>query len=267
MIDLLKEGWSFSEDLVVQNEMTWAAFVDQDGMRNCVCVKERDRSCWWSAESWLVDSKDHSGILAFWRRKWQPLQCSRLENPRDGGAWWAAVYGVAQSRTWLKRLSRSQQQLFFSTFYWHAFVMWHKNFALAQNLVFVSYIIINTPSYFFLRKVTFNIIKIAWDLEWVDGSFVLLKRSAETCRLAVLKAELVGHLGCCSCLCTRLCTGTGSRLHGTIGYAAVVLKYFSKTLICIWNTWPTPWLFNRLAFFILHTFWKIQWDLSRLSDI
>ena len=28
-----------------------------------------------------------------------PLQCSFLENPRDGGAWWAAVYGVAQSRT------------------------------------------------------------------------------------------------------------------------------------------------------------------------
>ena len=34
-----------------------------------------------------------------------PLQCSCLENPRDGGAWWAAVYGVAQSRTWLKWLS------------------------------------------------------------------------------------------------------------------------------------------------------------------
>ena len=33
-----------------------------------------------------------------------PLQCSCLENPRDGGAWWAAVYGVAQSRTRLKRL-------------------------------------------------------------------------------------------------------------------------------------------------------------------
>ena len=33
-----------------------------------------------------------------------PLQCSCLENPRDGGAWWAAVYGIAQSRTWLKRL-------------------------------------------------------------------------------------------------------------------------------------------------------------------
>ena len=34
-----------------------------------------------------------------------PLQCSCLENPRDGGAWWAAIYGVAQSRTWLKWLS------------------------------------------------------------------------------------------------------------------------------------------------------------------
>ena len=36
-----------------------------------------------------------------------PLQCSCLEDPRDGGAWWAAVYGVAQSRTQLKRLSHS----------------------------------------------------------------------------------------------------------------------------------------------------------------
>ena len=36
-----------------------------------------------------------------------PLQCSCLENPRDGGAWWAAIYGVTQSRTRLKRLSSS----------------------------------------------------------------------------------------------------------------------------------------------------------------
>ena len=36
-----------------------------------------------------------------------PLQCYCLENPRDGGAWWAAVYGIAQSRTRLKRLSSS----------------------------------------------------------------------------------------------------------------------------------------------------------------
>ena len=36
-----------------------------------------------------------------------PLQYSCLENPRDGGAWWAALYGVAQSRTLLKLLSSS----------------------------------------------------------------------------------------------------------------------------------------------------------------
>ena len=42
-----------------------------------------------------------------WRRKWQSLQCSCLENPRDGGAWWVAIYGVAQSQTRLKWLSSS----------------------------------------------------------------------------------------------------------------------------------------------------------------
>ena len=40
-----------------------------------------------------------------------PLQCSCLENPRDGGAWWAAVYGVAQSWTRLKRLSSSSSSV------------------------------------------------------------------------------------------------------------------------------------------------------------
>ena len=40
-----------------------------------------------------------------WRRNGNPLQCSCLENPRDRGAWWAAIYGVAQSRTLLKLLA------------------------------------------------------------------------------------------------------------------------------------------------------------------
>ena len=41
-----------------------------------------------------------------------PLQCSCLENPRDGGAWWAAVYGVTRSWTRLKRLSSSSTILY-----------------------------------------------------------------------------------------------------------------------------------------------------------
>ena len=41
-----------------------------------------------------------------------PLQCSCLENPRDGEAWWAAVYGVAQSQARLKRLSSCSSSRF-----------------------------------------------------------------------------------------------------------------------------------------------------------
>ena len=40
-----------------------------------------------------------------------PLQCSCLENSRDGRAWWAAVFGVTQSQTWLKQLSSSSSSL------------------------------------------------------------------------------------------------------------------------------------------------------------
>ena len=46
-----------------------------------------------------------------WRRKWQPTPVSCLENPRDRGAWWAAVYGVAQSQTRLKWLSSSSSSM------------------------------------------------------------------------------------------------------------------------------------------------------------
>ena len=48
-----------------------------------------------------------------------PLQCSCLENPRDRGAWWATVYGVAKSRTRLKRLSSSSIQSLL-----HSFLLW-----------------------------------------------------------------------------------------------------------------------------------------------
>ena len=49
----------------------------------------------------------HSSLSCIGEGNGNPLQYSCLENPRDGGAWWAAVYGVAQSRTRLKRLSSS----------------------------------------------------------------------------------------------------------------------------------------------------------------
>ena len=53
----------------------------------------------------------HFSLSCVGERNGNPLQCSCLENPRDGGAWWAAVYGVAQSRTQLKRLSSSSSSM------------------------------------------------------------------------------------------------------------------------------------------------------------
>ena len=49
----------------------------------------------------------HFSLLCTREGNGNPLQCSCLENPRDGGAWWPAVCGVAQSQIQLKRLSSS----------------------------------------------------------------------------------------------------------------------------------------------------------------
>ena len=60
---------------------------------------------------WGSDTTDrihfHFSLSCIGEGNGNPLQCSCLENPRDGGAWWAAVYGVAQSRTRLKWRSSS----------------------------------------------------------------------------------------------------------------------------------------------------------------
>ena len=57
----------------------------------------------------------HFSLSCIGEGKGKPLQCSGLENPRDGGAWWAAVYGVAQSRTRLKWLSSSSSSMWITS--------------------------------------------------------------------------------------------------------------------------------------------------------
>ena len=52
----------------------------------------------------------HFSLSRFGEGNGNPFQCSCLKNPRDGGAWWAAVYGVTQSQTRLKRLSSSSSR-------------------------------------------------------------------------------------------------------------------------------------------------------------
>ena len=68
-----------------------------------------------------------------------PLQCSCLENPRDRGAWWAAVYGVAQNGTQLKRLSSSRSNGKFTNS-WPGFVHLFVSF---PELLFVLVILHN----------------------------------------------------------------------------------------------------------------------------
>ena len=52
----------------------------------------------------------HFSLSCIGQGNGNPLQCSCLENPREGGAWWAAVYGAAQIRTRVKRQQQQEQQ-------------------------------------------------------------------------------------------------------------------------------------------------------------
>ena len=96
--------------------------------RHCLCILEKAMAPHSSTPAWKIPRTEEPGGLQFMgllesdtterlhchfslacigERNGNPLQCSCLENPRDGGAWWAAIYGVAQSQTRLKRLSSS----------------------------------------------------------------------------------------------------------------------------------------------------------------
>ena len=61
----------------------------------------------WGREEWGMTERlhFHFSLSCIGEGNGNPLQCSCLENPRDGGAWWAAVYGVAQSWTRLSDLA------------------------------------------------------------------------------------------------------------------------------------------------------------------
>ena len=102
-------GWSFSKN---SEGLSFLEGKPQEKL--CEKRQKRKVEAWKISWSWMT-----SWVMFFVLRKmralWRicgegtgnPLQCSCLENPRDGEAWWAAVYGVAQSRTRLKRFSSS----------------------------------------------------------------------------------------------------------------------------------------------------------------
>ena len=97
---------------------------------------------WLFATPWTVAyyCSDFTFTFHFhdWRRKWQPTPVSLPGESRGRGAWWVAVYGVAQSRTWLKRLSSSSAS---QSWYAPSSVVTHRtgNIGWAQKLVLVFF--------------------------------------------------------------------------------------------------------------------------------
>ena len=91
--------WFFSERAMAPHSSTLPG--ESHGRKSLVSC-----SLWGRKESDTTEQLHfHFSLSCIGEGNGNPLQCSCLENPRDGGAWWAAVSGVAQSRTRLKRLS------------------------------------------------------------------------------------------------------------------------------------------------------------------
>ena len=102
MSDLLSSH--FSRTLIVFRFIVPLLYVHRELiLQKCVCLIEKTFICWFIPDSliyWLrvlviVD-------LLFGEGNGTPLKYCCLENPMDGGAWWAVVHGVARSRTRLK---------------------------------------------------------------------------------------------------------------------------------------------------------------------
>ena len=79
----------------------WSLSVKNSNTQICLLNKPHSPSLNWYCLHF------HFSLSCIGGGNGNPLQCSCLENLRDGGAWWAAIYGVAQSWTQLKRLSSS----------------------------------------------------------------------------------------------------------------------------------------------------------------
>ena len=80
----------------------------------------------------------HFSLLCIGEGNGNPLQCSCLENPRDRGAWWAAVYRVAPSQTQLKRLSSSSSTASF----------WIQQMGLLDHMVTLFFVFWGTSRMF-----------------------------------------------------------------------------------------------------------------------
>ena len=106
---------------VIKNWTWLATFWRRQWQPTAVLLpgKSHGRKSWVGCSPWGHKELDtteqlhfHFSLSCIGEGNGNPLQCSFLENPRDRGAWWAAICGVAQSRTRLKRLSKQARATF-----------------------------------------------------------------------------------------------------------------------------------------------------------
>ena len=157
-----------------------------------------------------------------------PLQCSCLENPRDGGAWWAADYGVTQSWTRLKRLSRSSSGssrimliILFLFLYWISYLPVRLPWWLRQQKICLQ-----------CRRPGFDlwVRKIPWRRKWqpipvlLPGKFhgqrSLLGNSPWNCKESDTTEQLHFHFHKEEKICVDICEYAYMQAH----------NYSSKTL-------------------------------------
>ena len=93
-------------------------------------------SPWGPEESDTTELHFHFSLSCIGEGNGNPLQCSCLENPTDRGAWWAAVYGVTQSQTRLKRLSSSSSSSSIMIFMLQHFIVFHETCLTPSKIVF-----------------------------------------------------------------------------------------------------------------------------------
>ena len=119
-------------------------------------------SPWGREESDVTEGlHSHCSLSCIGEGNGNPLQCSCLENPRDRGAWWAAVYGVAQSQTWLKQPPKYTSRLFL--------LLYNQNLAFKPQMV-----LCNLPYILFTKK--FQMFKL--DIEKAEEPEIILPTSA-----------------------------------------------------------------------------------------
>ena len=115
---LLSDTWTEKAVAPHSSTLAWnVPWTEEPGGLQSVGRKESDTTEWLSF---------HFSLSCIGEGNGSPLQCSCLENPRDGGAWWAAICGVTQSRTRLKWLSSSSSRRYLEDSPSHSVVLCSK---------------------------------------------------------------------------------------------------------------------------------------------